>query len=283
MPTLLQAAWRLPADSGSEVSARGGPKYPRLMYGGMIFLLTLAVAIMGRPAPAVATEVPVRLLGGGTFDKKVEDFKARRFRKVVHQSLDFSCGAATLATLLRYHYGQSLDERAAIIGMFNQGEKEKIRQRGFSMLDMKHYAQSLGYQAEGYKIEDINKLLELKIPVITLINTKSYYHFVIIRQTTDKFVYLSDPSWGHRKMTWDEFGQAWQKVILVVVGPTIGSPEGLYSEADEVVLPKDQVIRAAGVMGSRFSMDPTMAIWTSQRFGDTIPNAFLIPSSAITR
>jgi len=222
-------------------------------------------------------------LGGGVFDKKVEDFKGRRFRNVVHQSLDFSCGAAAMATLLRYHYGQSLDERAAIVGMFNQGEKEKIRQRGFSMLDMKHYAQSLGYQAEGYKIEDINTLKELKIPVITLINTKSYYHFVVIRQATDKFVYLSDPSWGHRKMTRDEFAQDWQKVILVVVGPTIGTPEGLYCETDTVGLPKDQVLRARGVMGYRFSMDPTTAIWTKQHFGESIPNAFLLPSSPITR
>jgi len=282
MSTLLQAAWRLLAIPGSVLPDRG-PKYPRIMYAFMIPLLTLAVVFMGHPAPAVATEVPVRLLGGGVFDKKVEDFKGRRFRKVVHQSLDFSCGAAAMATLLRYHYGQSLDERAAIVGMFDKGEKEKIRQRGFSMLDMKHYAQGLGYQAEGYKIEDINKLKELKIPVITLINTKSYYHFVVIRQATDKFVYLSDPSWGHRKMTWDEFAQVWQKVILVVVGPTIGTPEGLYCETDAVGLPKDQVLRAEGVMGYRFSMDPTTAIWSKQRFGETIPNAFLIPSSAITR
>ena len=125
--------------------------------------------------------------------------------------------------------------------------------------------------------------MELKIPVITLINTRNYYHFVIIRQATDKFIYLSDPSWGHRKMTWDEFDQAWQKVILVVAGPTIGSPEGLFCETDAVGLPKDRALRAEGVMGHRFSMDPTLAIMTNQRFGETIPNVFLLPSTAIKR
>ena len=154
MSTMLQAAWRLLSVSGSDLPDRGAPKCPRMVHFILLPLLTLAMVFMGNPPPAKATEVPVRLLGGGTFDKKVEDFKGRRFRRVVHQSLDFSCGAAAMATLLRYHYGQSLDERAAIVGMFNQGEKEKIRQRGFSMLDMKHYAQSLGYQAEGYKIQD---------------------------------------------------------------------------------------------------------------------------------
>ena len=113
MSTLLQAAWRLLIVSGSDLPARRS-QVSKADVCMLIPLLTLAVVIMGHPAPAEATEVQVRLLGGGTFDKKVEDFKGRRFRKVVHQTLDFSCGAAAMATLLRYHYGQSLDERAAI-------------------------------------------------------------------------------------------------------------------------------------------------------------------------
>jgi hypothetical protein len=243
----------------------------------------MAAVLMGYPAPTEAADMPVRLLGGAVFTKKVDNLKERRLRKVVPQTLDFSCGAAALATIFRYNFGQPLDERAAIIGMFSQGEKEQIRQRGFSMLDMKRFAQSLGYQAEGYKLEKVQELQELKIPVITLINTGRYFHFVVIRLVTDKFVYLSDPSWGNRRMALGDFERGWQKVILVVAGPSKGSPEGLYCEADELGLPKDQVLRIGGLLGYRYSMDPTQTMLINQHLGEGIPGAFLIPSSAIRR
>lgn len=280
MSTLLQATWRRLCIRPGILP--GGPWGPRIKSLFILPILTLAVVLLGPPAPAEATDVPVRLVGGAVFTKKVDNLKERRLRKVVPQTLDFSCGAAALATVLRYNFGKPLDEREAIIGMFNQGEKDKIRQRGFSMLDMKHFAQSLGYQAEGYKFENVQALRDLKIPVITLINTGRYYHFVVIRQVTDKFVYLSDPSWGNRRMAWGDFEQGWQKVILVVAGPSQGSPEGLYCEADEMGLPKDQVLRM-GLMGNRFSMDPSQAMLINQHLGEGIPNAFLIPSSTIRR
>ena len=282
MSTLLQATWRRLGIRNGILPGRGfrGPR------GKFLFILpglALAVVLMGYPAPTEAADVPVRLLGGAVFTKKVDNLKERRLRKVVPQTLDFSCGAAALATIFRYNFGQPLDEREAIIGMFSQGEKEQIRKRGFSMLDMKRFAQSLGYQAEGFKIETVQELQDLKIPVVSLINTGRYYHFVVIRQVTDKFVYLSDPSWGNRKMTWGDFKQGWQKVILVVAGPTKGSPEGLYCEADELGLPKDQVLRISGLLANRFSMDPSQTMLINQHLGERIPDAFLIPSSPIRR
>lgn len=280
--SILQATWRW-LRMGHGILPGGGLWGPRIKFLFILPLLPLAVVLSGSPAPAEATDVPVRLLGGAVFSKKVDDVKERRMRRVVPQTVDFSCGAAAMATVLRYNFGQPLDERAAIIGMFSQGDKENIRQRGFSMLDMKRFAQSLGYQAEGFKLENVQELQKLKIPVITLINTGHYFHFVVIRQATDKFVYLSDPSWGNRKMTLADFEPGWQKVILVVAGPSNGSPEGLYCEAEELGLPKDQVLRISGLLGNRFVMDPSMAMYTNQNLGETIPNAFLIPSNAIRR
>jgi predicted double-glycine peptidase len=47
----------------------------------------------------------------------------------------------------------------------------------------------------------------------------------------DRFVYISDPSWGNRKVPVEEFSEIWdQKVIFAVQGPRVGEPEGLYVE-----------------------------------------------------
>jgi predicted double-glycine peptidase len=81
----------------------------------------------------------------------VESFKDRRLHKVVPQTVDYSCGAAAMATLLRYHFGHQITEKEITLGMFQTGDKDEIRKRGFSMLDMKSFAQSRGLQVEGYK------------------------------------------------------------------------------------------------------------------------------------
>ena len=113
MSTLLQATRRRLGIRNGILPGRG----LRGSRGQFLFILTgltLAVALMGYPAPTEAADVPVRLLGGAVFSKKVDNLKERRMRKVVPQTLDFSCGAAALATIFHYNFGQPLDELEAI-------------------------------------------------------------------------------------------------------------------------------------------------------------------------
>ena len=60
-----------------------------------------------------------------------------------------SCGSASVATLLTYHYDHPIDEQTVFTGMWQAGDQERIQTDGFSMLDMKQYLAGLGYQAEG--------------------------------------------------------------------------------------------------------------------------------------
>ena len=88
-----------------------------------------------------------------------------QFEQVIKQAHDFSCGSAALATFLRYHLGEELNERQVIRGMLQYGDSEKIRQRrAFSMLDMKKFVTVLGYKGVGYKaeIEDLETLGDLE-------------------------------------------------------------------------------------------------------------------------
>lgn len=229
----------------------------------LILSLPLLIGLLGVMTPlppAHAGEALVRLFGGGTFNKPVQSMKERRMQKVVSQTEDFSCGAAAVATLIRYYFGHTLTERDAILGMFLHGNRDEIRKRGFSMLDMKRFCQNLDYEAQGFKVLDINKLKELKIPVVTLVETRNYKHFVVIRSVDDKYAYLADPSWGNRKVPLEDFEQTWNRVIFVVTGRITGSPEGLYSEAEDPHAPKSEALRLGSMMWNRFSLDPSMSL-----------------------
>ncbi|MEJ2090982.1 MAG: C39 family peptidase [Syntrophobacterales bacterium] len=199
------------------------------------FLATILMMVFLFPAVwASASDVPVRLNlynEGGVLTKQVKSMKELRQQQMVPQSRDFSCGAAALATIMHYYYGQPVTELDAILGMFKHGDQQDIRKRGFSLLDMKRYANALKYKADGFKVKDVKILKSLTVPVIVLIETGSYKHFVVIRRVGDRFVYISDPSWGNRKVPVQEFNKIWdQKVIFAVQGPKVGNPEGLYAE-----------------------------------------------------
>jgi predicted double-glycine peptidase len=225
-----------------------------------LILAVLAAALTAGPIPAQAVDVTVPIFRDRVYPKQVESFKERRLRQVVRQTEDFSCGAAALATILHYYYGVPVTEREAIVGMFKLGEKEKIQQVGFSMLDMKNFSQTYKYQAQGYRVPDAKELKDLNVPVITLIDTNRYKHFVVIRKVTDKYVYLADPSWGNRRMSLDDFQKVWNQIILAINGPTLTSAEGLYAGDYQLTLPKYEVIRTEGLLGSRFAMDPSFSL-----------------------
>lgn len=222
----------------------------------------LTLLLMGLlPSPALpAAEVPVRLNlygEGGVLTKKVKSLKELRQSNMVPQSRDFSCGAAALATVLRYHYGLPITELDAILGMFKHGDQQDIRKRGFSLYDMKRFANALKYQAEGFKIPQVDILKTLKIPVIVLIETNKYKHFVVLRRVDDRFAYISDPSWGNRRIPLQEFDKVWdQKIIFAVQGPKVGTPEGLYVEQPQVAGELAQMLIQETRVPARFALDP---------------------------
>src|SRR5215472_12172396 len=71
---------------------------------------------------------------------------------VTIQSWDLSCGAAALAILLRYEFGEPVTEREIALGLMRRREyvahPELLQIReGFSLLDLKRYVNGYGIQA----------------------------------------------------------------------------------------------------------------------------------------
>ena len=158
--------------------------------------------------------------------KEVKSLLDLRGEHVVIQHRDFSCGASSLATILRYYLDQQVHELDVINGLLEvakeHGTLEKIiERRGFSLLDLKAYAEALGFKSAGYRL-DYKDLVELDMPAIVPIIPNGYKHFVVFRGADKNFVYLADPSFGNLIESVAQFKHEWYgytNVALVVFQP----------------------------------------------------------------
>jgi predicted double-glycine peptidase len=181
--------------------------------------LTIALILLGTlPAPVEA--ITFQMPGQTLLNVPVRSLVELRFKNVVRQAHDISCGAAALATLLKYYYAEEVTEREAIEAMLALGDREKIQKEGFSLLEMKWFAEKKGYVATGYRINDVNNLNKLKIPAITVVKVRGYAHFVVIKGVADGQVFIADPAFGNRSRPLEGFDREWNKVILVVLHST---------------------------------------------------------------
>lgn len=177
----------------------------------ILFLLSLLVVAV----PALAGIVFVPGGSGGMFNVNVTSMKEARFLTTVRQQYDFSCGSAALATLLTYHYEDSVTESEVFKVMFDNGDQAKIRELGFSLLDIKEYLQGRGYAADGFRTS-LDKLAALGVPAIVLIDHKGYRHFVVVKGVYADTVLIGDPSLGIRKMPRSEFEPMWNGLLFLI-------------------------------------------------------------------
>ncbi|HJV83272.1 C39 family peptidase [Noviherbaspirillum sp.] len=146
-------------------------------------------------------------------ERTVKSLLEMRRENVVIQKWDLSCGAAALATLLRYQHGEDVSEREVALALMNREEYIRNPQlvqtrEGFSLLDLKRHVDARGYVGNGFgklKMKD----LVAKAPLIVPIQTNGYNHFVVFRGLQGDRVLLADPAWGNRTMRVEEFAERW--------------------------------------------------------------------------
>ncbi len=154
--------------------------------------------------------------GSGFMNVNVMSIKERQFRLTVRQKLDFSCGSAALSTLLTHHYGDPVDEATIFKAMWDNGDHNKIRREGFSLLDLKRFLEARGYSADGYPAP-LQRLEGVGIPAIALVRDNGYNHFVVIKGIRDGKVAVGDPSLGGRVYPQRQFEKMMANKILFVI------------------------------------------------------------------
>lgn len=157
------------------------------------------------------------VIPGTMINKDVQSMRERRYEHIIEQHTDFSCGAAAVATILKYAYDQDVDERVVLEGMLKVSDINVVQERGFSLLDIKNYIEAIGMRGRGYEVNDAT-LDEVAIPTIVLLDIKGYKHFVVLKKASGNRVYVADPALGNRVMERQEFLQAWNNIIFAVIG-----------------------------------------------------------------
>lgn len=145
--------------------------------------------------------------------RPVKSLLEMRHDRVTIQNWDLSCGAAALATILNYQYGDPVPERdiaKALIGRDKYIDNPALvkAQEGFSLLDLKNYVDARGYTGIGYGKLELDHLIE-RAPIIVPIRSNGYNHFVVFRGIRGNRVLVADPAWGNRTLTVDEFEREW--------------------------------------------------------------------------
>lgn len=175
--------------------------------------------------------------------RAVKSMSEMRQERAVVQEWDLSCGAAALATVLHYGFGERVSEKFIAVGMMNREEyisrPEIIRAKeGFSLLDMQRFVELRGFKGEGLGGLTLDSLQEVGVAIVPL-RRHGYNHFVVFRGIVNDRVLIADPSFGTRTLRVSEFMRMWKPTgsvgrVAFVVKDSIGAePLSLRPQADE--------------------------------------------------
>ncbi|MEE8057602.1 MAG: C39 family peptidase [Pseudomonadales bacterium] len=165
-----------------------------------------------QPSSAVLQQQGLR------FFKPITTWREFLYAGVVEQQYDYSCGAAAMSALLKYYFDDPVPEDEVIKDILNALKSEaheNRKEKGFSLLDLKNFAERRGYQGVGLRLS-AEQLLKLTGPVLAFVSTNEYKHFLLIKGITGNRVWLADPSRGNIRMSIHQFKQEWDGIILAL-------------------------------------------------------------------
>ncbi len=194
----------------------------RTFLGAVAGLITAPAWSAAWPRPGAAAEA-------------VRTLRELRHHRVVLQEFDISCAAAALATILNYQHGERLTEREIALALIDRPEyidmPELVRLReGFSLLDLKRYADGRGYEGIGYGQLSYANIVALA-PIIVPIDVHGYRHFVVFRGELGGTIICADPAYGNRTMSRERFERVW------LVFPELGRVGFVVERRDGLIPP----------------------------------------------
>ncbi len=127
----------------------------------------------------------------------IKSYKTLRDDKIVKQDLDYSCGAASLATILNSYYGKNITEEELLVAM-DKGDNKA------SFEDMAKALPQFGFKAQGFAAS-FEQLAKLKIPVVVYLKHRKNDHFSVIRGIDNEHIWLADPSLGNTTLSKRQF------------------------------------------------------------------------------
>lgn len=164
-----------------------------------------------------------------------------RDQGIEKQDLDYSCGSAAVATILRSYYGIEVYEKDIL------KEVESLGNDGAaSFTDLKHTVQTFGFKATGIST-DFETLRTIKIPALLYLKYRDKDHFSVLRGISKSHVLLADPAWGNRTFTIHQFRKLWEqnkfkgKVLVIVPNGEAIQNTNFFQPQEVNTLPVDSL------------------------------------------
>ena len=117
------------------------------------------------------------------------------------------CGSACLLSIIRYYGGN--------ISISKLEDITETTKDGTNFLKLKNASYKLGFNAIGYKVDDFNKLYEIKCPYIVQIVNDNYSHFVVVYKIKNNKLLIMDPAKGKVVMQKEQFVRIWTGHIMM--------------------------------------------------------------------
>lgn len=172
------------------------------------FVVPMVIVVTALLAPMVASAQP---------RGPILSLKEIRQRGMVVQQWESSCAAAALATILTYRFADPVSETYVAVKMLEKTDPIKVREQGgFSLLDMKNFVESRGYEASAYKELEFEDLRAFSAPIVP-ITQFGYNHYVVFNGLQGGLVQLADPAFGNRLMPLAKFREIWIDGLAFVV------------------------------------------------------------------
>jgi len=197
----------------------------------MLRRLAVAMALLTVLALVALALGKAGLISAGFARELVQD-------KVVRQSGPYSCGAAALATILTYQFGQPTSEGEVMADLSTRVSPAQLEAaKGYTLLDLRQEARTRGLEGTGYRGLDLEALGRLS-PAIVPLDLPGLRHFVVFRGASGDKVLLADPAAGTVTMAAADFERLWHLGIAFVIdrGGDRG-PGGLAAAAPDFEAP----------------------------------------------
>lgn len=137
-------------------------------------------------------------------------------KNIFMQREDYSCGAASLATILKYYFEEDVNEKE-ILNTVERNRSvfdiEVIRKDGLSIKELGAIAATYGYESAPVRLVP-QSLEELQAPVIVFLEREHYRHFAVLKSVKTGHAHLADPSRGNIRVPMSEFLESWDGITL---------------------------------------------------------------------
>jgi predicted double-glycine peptidase len=211
----------------------------------------LAIGIVSSPLLSTPASALSGAEAGVVGSKHIRSLSEIRSEGVIRQRWDMSCGAAALSTVLTFHFNDETPETAIVVWILHRVDVTRVRARGgFSLLDLKHFAEARGYRAQGFSGMSIEDLALEKTWVIVPIRVKGFDHFVVVKDVAAGHIFLGDPGFGNLTMRVDRFQKIWNGGIVFAVHPPDDKmviPDQGFSVASHLFPDETVITRKIGV------------------------------------